>query len=447
MRYLGQDCKAVLLSVFAAVVLLGSVAIASADAIPEADDSATAAGQADKAVTTNVIEALGDDSDPEAITQEEQDQIGVTEIDSALPILHREPFLKGKRALDDMEVYLKENYSLQFTPEWTMIWQQATIGGSDNSLLMNNIDVPLLLTPANKDGSPGNGSLGVLFRQRDEFLGTTPRELADSIGINTQTNDTGLSDDSFTALLELWWEQRMMDDQLRVRFGRVDQGAYLDGNRYGGSDRKLFMAEPLATGGPNRRYPQEGFGFTVVHDPNDKPFYYAFGMHDANAVSTQSGSNTIDDGDYFFGGQFGFTPVIEGWGKGIYRVSGSYSMDNESYGEAWSVMLSFDQDIDPKNLGLFFRYGVSDGDDLTLDQQLGTGVVFKNPFGFKDDRIGIGAFWFGVNQASHNDIGTEVFYRFQLSTRVQLTPDVQFIFPDRNRDFVTVFGMRLRSFF
>lgn len=432
-----MSCYVALLSVLA--LLFAYTPADGAEAVPP-DADQTLPTEADLKVVT-------DDTDPVVITDEELLQIGAPEVNGALPLLDREPFRRAGQWLDQIELMLKESFNLQFTPELTTIWQAAPIGGSDNDTLVFNLDVPIVWTPLESEEWFGRGTLGFLYRYRDEFLGTTPGELSDAIGVNFQVNDTGVGPTNLSTVLELWWEQAMFDEQLIVRLGRVDQGAYLDGNRYAGSDKRLFLAEPLATGAPNRRFPQEGFGFNVVYIPNELPFYVAFGMSDANAINTRSGFDTVDDGDYFFGGSVAFTPVIEGLGKGIYRFTGTYTMPNPTLGEAWSVMLSFDQDVEPCQIGTFFRYGISDGDALTLDQQLSLGVVYLAPFGFTDDRAGIGFLWFGADGAAENDFGVELFYRFKLARRVELTPDIQLLAPHANRDFTAVFGLRLRTIF
>ncbi|MEO0963732.1 MAG: carbohydrate porin [Planctomycetota bacterium] len=422
-------------------LLFSPVALAQNDAV---DEAARPVPEPDY-----VLPGQADDDDPEVITRDEVTQLDQRTVDGLLPLLDREPFQTGKQTLDNIDKNLINNYAIYFTPSFTQFYQTGTNGGSDNSSVLSNLDIPALWTPFDSDEWYGRGTLGTLYRFRDEWHGTTPRELSDNIGINAQINDSGVAPDvALNTLLQLWWEQAMFDNQLVVRLGRVDQGSYLDTSLYAGSDKLLFMAQPIADGSPNRRFPQEGFGYNVIYRPKQAPVQFGFGMHDANANNRTTGFNTVFDGDFFFGGMAAFTPDVDGVGKGFYRFTGTFTQDNPTNGEQWSWMLSFDQEIAPLGIGAFLRYGMSDGQRRRLGQQGGTGVVFLSPFGFADDKAGVGLAWQSEDSGGENDFAIETFYRFALSKRVQLTPDIQVWFPhEEDKDVAAIFTLRLRTFF
>ena len=72
-------------------------------------------------------------------------------------------------------------------------------------------------------------------------------------------------------------------------------------------------------------------------------------------------------------------------------------------------------------------------------------------FGKQDDRLGIGATWSRPIDDALDDQGAlDVYYRFQLSPRIAITPTVHLIFdPVRNtdEDRVLVWGIRSRFAF
>jgi carbohydrate-selective porin OprB len=78
-------------------------------------------------------------------------------------------------------------------------------------------------------------------------------------------------------------------------------------------------------------------------------------------------------------------------------------------------------------------------------------MMLKRPFGWVDDRLGVAGFYAKPQDdnggALREEYGLEAFWRFQLTPRLDLTPDLQlYLQPGRNDrdDPVAVFGLRLR---
>ncbi len=71
--------------------------------------------------------------------------------------------------------------------------------------------------------------------------------------------------------------------------------------------------------------------------------------------------------------------------------------------------------------------------------------MFKQVLGFQQDELGFASFWVDpVKQNQNDEYGVETFWRFQLTNRSQLTPDIQLIRPSGsvNRNLETVLSLR-----
>ena len=113
-------------------------------------------------------------------------------------------------------------------------------------------------------------------------------------------------------------------------------------------------------------------------------------------------------------------------------------------------MFSFQQELSPR-LATFFRFGTGDGRRTDVKQSLAAGVVFTQAFGFNNDWLGLGMAWQDPTDATRSDdYGMEMFWRLQVTERVQITPDVQLYFdPSQNvnRDLEAAFGLRVGVYF
>ena len=150
--------------------------------------------------------------------------------------------------------------------------------------------------------------------------------------------------------------------------------------------------------------------------------------------------------------ELGLTPTsLGGMGEGYYRLT-TYFTDSigeaeHSQPEGWAVSLSADQDIGEK-VGAVFRYSWASEDYRAFKQRVAVGVQIKQPFNYKYDRIGLGAWWGDPTGDGYDaEYGMEMYWKFQLAPYLEVTPDFQFILNpqiDQERDAVAVVGLRLR---
>lgn len=133
---------------------------------------------------------------------------------------------------------------------------------------------------------------------------------------------------------------------------------------------------------------------------------------------------------------------------------------------SWTVYHGFDQyfvqsPVDPTDgWGIFGRASLSDGNPTPLRYFVQLGLGGKNPFGLnKGDRFGIGWYFVGTTSefgalpralfGPRNGTGMEVFYNFQVTPWLNITPDVQFIKPGAGAisENAFVYGLRVNTRF
>lgn len=296
-----------------------------------------------------------------------------------------------------------------------------------------------------KEGT-NNGYLNFYGEYRDELFAPVPARLGPEVGSAWNTSD-GFNSQS-PALTQFYWEQHLFDDAFVANVGKIKADNYYSTNR-ASNDNLLFLNRAFSSN-PAMKYPGAGLGLNLKFQTD--LWYVTGGFQDAQGKKTTSGFDTFGDGDYFYAGEFGLTPTIEGLGKGNYRFTYWYSDDVEATGTPASqgFSLSCDQEISPDTWGVFMRYGYSDGWSSGIEQLVGGGVVARVIPCRADDLVGIGLSWGEPASGARDQWTSELFYRVQLGTREQLTLGMQFItdpsnFPDQ--DHVEIFEARFRIAF
>jgi porin len=200
---------------------------------------------------------------------------------------------------------------------------------------------------------------------------------------------------------------------------------------------------------PVRAFPSNGLGINLTAKPSDL-FYVSAGTQDAQGKKTTAGFDTLfEDWDLFTAGEVGFTPIIEGWGSGLYRFTGWYRAAGETDGKPHDsgFDLSFDQRIGPYMIP-FFRYGWGEGNINGIEQMISAGVGWQKQLITEADVLGLAGSWGKPSDHDLDDqFATEIFYRLQVSPDNQFTVGYQIIIDpslDPDSDVVGVFEMRWR---
>lgn len=316
------------------------------------------------------------------------------------------------RPYDDLQRSLAESgVDLQIT--YSAVAQRGSQPGPDNRLVNHTVDL-FAFWQATEDGG-----LGAYGFYGEELLGGSARDFALAQGsLLLPNDDTGAQ---FTSLLALWWQQDdLLEGALQLQVGHLAPVLNFDENTYANWDRESFLSQPLA-GNPVRVAPQCGLGAYARLQPTQS-WYLSASVMDGEGTDRGPDLQALGAGGFATLAEVGFTPR-----GGSYRV-GWQAVDSSHLGPySQAFLVSAEQEV-ADGVAVFARYGASDGRRTDLRKMASGGVVFTDPFGFPDDWIGLGASWGRPSDpALPDNLGLEAYWRLQLSERVQLTPDIQFL--------------------
>ncbi len=349
------------------------------------------------------------------------------------------------REFDDK---LDEWIGLDLGLVYTIVYQRATEARGPRDAAGGDLDFFGAWTLIGDEEGGNVGKIGFRTETRHSYTSIPPADLSLSIGSLWKTTD-GFDTLKFS-LTQLWWQQHLLDDRVRMRVGKIDQGNFMNVNRLKSDD--LFFLNQAFSGNPAFVFPGSGLGAAMALIPTDL-LYIAASFGDANGNKETAGFDTFfDDAEYFTAVEVGLTPLFNKIWRGNYRFTFWHIDEREKAGvpSGKGLALSFDQQV-TQSVMAFLRYGYADNGGTIVRQILSGGVGIKDPFGSTDDLLGVGVAW-GEPQdrALRDQYVTEAFYRVQLTPNIQLTPGFQVIVnPSENPDddLIGVFEVRFRLAF
>ena len=99
----------------------------------------------------------------------------------------------------------------------------------------------------------------------------------------------------------------------------------------------------------------------------------------------------------------------------------------------------------------FLRYAYADRELNSIRQNMSVGLGIEDFFGQNDDVVGVAASWQSpANTILPDQYAIETFYRFYLTPRTHVSPDIQVVIDPANaptKGAVTLFGLRLRTLY
>ena len=278
---------------------------------------------------------------------------------------------------------------------------------------------------------------------------------------------------------EVWYEQALLDDTLRLRLGKLDIGGgfecrgcpvSFDGSAFANDQTGQFLNSALVNN-PTIPFPAQGIGAVLYWNPIEW-WYASVGAIDSQGDARETGFNTAfkDQDYYFFVFETGIAPQLDsanGPMQGAYRVGlwntpepKTNSDGVKNYRDDIGAYLSFDQMLckengdpeDGQGTGAFFRYGYanSEKNDIAGFWSFGlqtTGLVD----GRDGDVLGLGyANGIFSNNASttytdDNEDVLEVYYNAQVTPWLNVSPMVQYVADPGGNDTAkdaTIFGLR-----
>jgi hypothetical protein len=341
---------------------------------------------------------------------------------------------------------LNDRIGLRLGSAYTALGAWAAGAGGDPSGSAGDFDVMSAWTLVGR-GGPDTGTLVVTGEYRYS-IGSDP---ASSLGgeLGTLINPVNAFNDRGWVLRDAYWLQRFAGGTVRVLAGRAAPDDYV-GLQPMQNINALFVNRNFSAN-PTVPFPGHGPMIGVSVRPGDS--YVTFGIASAYGVTTESGWNTIDDGDYFYSVEAGITPDIAGKGRGRYSVMVWY-IDARDQGvnspSDQGITLVAGQSLSER-FQVWGRYAYADATTTNVRQAIQGGLGYVGALGSPSNMTGFALAYAQPRSSSSRDEKVmEVFQRLQLTRFTQVSAGVQLIVDPGNNpddDLATVFYARLRIAF
>jgi carbohydrate-selective porin (OprB family) len=349
----------------------------------------------------------------------------------------------------DFEGWMSKNARLDLGFRLSYGFQQADGGPGERTAASQDYRIHGTFHAFNYEPDQKGEAGNIYFRgeyRAQMFTEKTPFELNGQIG--ALANTTYGQDQHSPALVQIYYEQFLFDGALRLRGGKLDPDDYFNLGRW--ADDYRYFDNTIFSAFPASNHPSGGLGVNGQWyiDPE---WTFTGGATDVQGRKTEAGFDTVGKGNYFWGADLTYSPNIEGYGQGNYRVGIEYRdpVKDIEKPEETSVYFNVDQEIS-KDVAPFFRYGHGTGRTTGISDVVSFGLGIDNCFMRPGDAFGVGI---GLDKAddsldSKRDVeyASEAFYRFQLTRAMQYTIGGQLIVQPVNaptRDTIGILEMRL----
>jgi porin len=350
---------------------------------------------------------------------------------------------------------MAEQHGLAYGVNFSTLYQSASESLGEDQAWGGIVQLPLSWTVLNRGGK-NTGTIVFKAENRSKIsTDLAPQDLGvQGVGaasvVGTQFSDKGW------ILTNLYWQQTLQDGRVKFSVGQIDNTDFMD--TYGlVNPQTAFMNLSFSTN-PTIGIPNQGFGagFGALLTDN---FYVAASLMDA-AGDPEKPEDSIDqffdESEYFKHVEFGYilSPdriYFDNIHVVYWESDEQIETSGEPEGSGWTF--SFSRFIDDKYMP-FLRFGDSDGGGgALLEKTVTAGIGIY--YGESRELFGLGI---SYGEASEDPVGgfgsdldpqytAEVFYRFQLSQHLAITPDVQLIVDpllNPGEDSIYIAGVRAR---
>ncbi|MXU64625.1 porin [Rhodobacteraceae bacterium KN286] len=251
--------------------------------------------------------------------------------------------------------------------------------------------------------------------------------------------------DSGTILTNLFWTQRDPDGRWTLQLGQIDVTDFLD--VYGMVSPYTAFQNLAFNTNPTINAPNPGLGIAGGARIGDN-FYAVGAIADANGNPAEPDAQVFRTGETFKSLELGYTSGSDRlYFDNIHLTAWqSDAAEDGSRAEDKGLALSAAWFIDNQWMP-FLRAGWSDGTAALYERSLSTGLGWYRR---NTDLAGIGFNWAEARGIEDTQFTSELFYRFNISPDVQITPSIQYIsnpLLDPASDNLTILGLRARVVF
>lgn len=340
-----------------------------------------------------------------------------------------------QRLFDETGLRIGFRYMPQF--------QQASGGPGQRSAAAADIDLMFDWTLLGK-GTKDTGRFFFSIEERHRIGPIPPSQLRNEIGSLAGTTAT-FNDRGFT-VRDAFWDQRLLENQLRFLIGRAAPDDYVGTARYQSSVMGFFNGN--LSGNITTPWPGHGPMAMVSARPSDL-FYATVGTANAYSTTTQVQISSLDEGRLFTFGEIGTAPMINGLGRAQIALTSWYmpSREDPDRVQDYGLSITCQQDIG-EDWYFMARYGWADEGLTNIKSAWQAAVVYSGLFGSPDNATGLGiGYAEPTNDSLRNETSIDCFQRFQLTEHTQFSIGGQlFIDPSNapDKDAIFVFSLRLR---
>jgi len=300
-------------------------------------------------------------------------------------------------------------------------------------------------------GTKNTGALVWKVEHRHAYTDVAPSGFGFNLGyiglFEPPFSDQGLR------LTNLYWRQRLAGGRVALLGGYVDATDYLDVYALA-SPWTGFMNFAFSTGTTTLAIPNEGFGFAAGVMLTDSIFLIG-GFGDLNSDQTdpwQTVDSFFTDHEYFKHVEIGWTPSQDRIYLDNVHLTLWHADEREEAAQpsGWGANVSWTTHLAGKWLP-FVRAGYAEEGGSLTQKSVSVGFGYQpNP---GKNLLGLGLNWGEPNEDTwgsglDDQYTAELFYRWQISKAIAVTPDLQYIRnpalnPDA--DSIWVLGIRLRG--
>lgn len=305
-------------------------------------------------------------------------------------------------------------------------WSKNFRGGSSSSGSFNrySLDLTVML---NSDKAFGWNGGTASIRLKNHFGESGSDHVGDAQGFSN------IDDVSRTHLYELWYEQKLADDKIRAKFGKIDANSEFAVVKTAGDFLNSSMGySPTIMALPT--YPEPRPAFNVFVSPLSHSQVSAGWFRTAS-----SGNMLLIEGAREW--RIGGSELAGRSSFGMWRLSGPVEcFDGDALDSTRGIYAVAEQGLwkenssGQKELDAFLQFGLANGEVSRFTQHIGGGIVLQGPFATRPhDSVGIAvtsARFTNEADAGYQydtELALETYYKVALGKYVSLVPDIQFI--------------------
>jgi len=314
--------------------------------------------------------------------------------------------------------------SLDYTAQFMGL--SDSVAGADKSAGSGMVRFYGTWVLVDRDG-PNSGSLNFKFEHRHKYTDT---QVGGFPGVAQNGGYLGIFEPPFsnegTRMTILHWKQNFLEGKATAIGGWIDVTDYVDvyllASPWTGFNNFVFSTGSAAMDLPNDAALGGGIGGML-----GKSMYAQAGAVDALSDPTKpldGFDSFFSDNRYFSWAEFGWTPGKEKIYFDNAHVTGWHKDAVGGNSSGWGLNASYQRWLNDKWLP-FVRGGYTKDSGSLLEKSVSAGVGYQ-PVPMRGV-IGAGINWGKPNGGGRDQYTTELFWRYQLTKEVALTPSLQYI--------------------